>query len=277
MNEELSKPPELKPMTLCDASLDFSPITKWPQGLPAVAVNGLVLAGFQQSLVFDHSIADHDSEKIAELFRSLYFDLSFIEASRLVEKAKDHPNFPIESVLSHLGWNTSEHFFKVVTAVQKLNSDSQTWCAEKKLNPQDLSILLSLNTEVGFAQADLLIQKIKSLRLSKSQGVQALETALELLLMGKSFEDLENTKSEWLEHLKTLRYPQSTTSDQIQQQKMTALPWPGTSHAKWTRQGDRTGVELKLFVSNPTDLKKYLLSLTKVQDLLEQENSGTQH
>jgi hypothetical protein len=49
------------------------------------------------------------------------------------------------------------------------------------------------------------------------------------------------------------------------------------SQAKWARHGNRGGIELKLFVSQPADLKNYLQSLSKVQDLLEKDPTGSKH
>jgi hypothetical protein len=285
MSQWNETPPQLCPMSQCDKCLDFKPITLWPEGLPAVALNSVVLAGFSQDLVFNHQMAVTEKEKIAGLFRSLYFELSFAEMARLIETAKSQSWFPVSEIAQKFGWQPSEQFFQVAQALRTMPVGFQKWAAEKKVSPQDLAPLLSASSiELKFLFHDLL-----QFNLSKSLGIKALELGIELLLMGSKPEDLTSERllsllgknqlpgEAWVDALKQLRYPETFKHDQAIEAKMTALPWPGMSHAKWTRQGDKAGIELKLFVSQPSDLKKYLQSLSRVQDLLEQESSGTKH
>lgn len=287
MNDFSQQTPELCSITQCNKTLQFSPLSPWPQGLPAVAVNQMVFAGFDQKLVFNHQLPlldqpqnSEQQQQIAQLFRSLYFELTFPEMARLIEKASVLEWFPLSLVISSFGWQASEHFFKVAEALRQTPMEFQNWCSEKKLNPQDLSPLLSAKgLDLDGAMQDLIL-----LRLSKSSGAQALELIIELMLMGQTAQSLRadslstntaKTAETWLENLKQLRYPNTFASDQSEQEKMKNLPWPGTSQAKWIRQGDKAGIELKLFVSQPSDLKKYLQSLSHIQDLLSQ--SDTKH
>lgn len=285
MSQWSQTPPALCAMSQCDSGLDFSPQTKWPTGLPAVAVNQVVLAGFSQDVVFNHQINFTEADQISSLFRSLYFELNFAELVRLIEKAKNYSWFPLSSVIAKFGWQPTEHFFQIIEKFKATPAGFQSWCAEKKVAPQDLSPLLSAqNLDLKFLFLDIL-----NLQLSKSMGIKALELGIELMLMGQKPEHLqstfllnfiskEQTQGEaWLDALKQLRYPETYKRDQAEAQKWASLPWPGTSQAKWTRMGDRGGIELKLFVSHPTDLKKYLQSLSRVQDLIEKEQTETQH
>jgi hypothetical protein len=241
--------------------------------LPAVAVNNVVLAGFQQPMVFNHTIDWKDREAIATLFRSLYSDLSFAELASLWEKSESFDWFPFSEIAAKFHFQTSEHFFAVARTLLQTPAGFRRWCAEKKVGPQDLSPLLS-------AKSDLkpLFLKILKLGLSKSQGMQALELGVELLLMGFSPTDLKLAEEDdgslsadaWLEELKRKRYPETFSRDEKAEKQMKSLPWPGSSQARWVRQGDKSGIELKIFVSQPSDLKKYMQSLSKVQNLLEQ-------
>jgi hypothetical protein len=276
-------------MSQCDKELFFYPRVAWPESLPAVAVNQVVLAGFSQDLVFNHQIDPADSEAIARLFRSLYFELSFIEMAKLIQKAAAFAWFPISLIAQKFGWQPNENFFVIAGRVLQTPSGFQAWASEKKLSPQDFAPLLAS------ADADLkyLFHDIVSLNLTRALGVKALELGIELILMGQSAPDLMSEKlmadpareaprdvsvaEAWVQELKRLRYPETFKRDQATEAQMTSLPWPGTSQARWTRQGDRAGVELKLFVSQPSDLKKYLQSLSRVQDLLEKDPSGTKH
>jgi hypothetical protein len=285
MNHVSPKPPQLCSMSQCNKDLFFDPRTPWPDGLPAVAVNQVVLAGFSQGLVFNHQIEFSESDAIARLFRSLYFELSFVEMARLMEKARSVPWLPMELIAQKFGWATSENFLKVAARVLKTPAGFQEWAAEKKFSPLDLTPLLtSEKLELKYLFHDLV-----SLNISRTLGVEALELGIELMNSGHSPADLsiehlvanppaDFTLAEaWVQALRGLRYPESLRREQETEAQMKELPWPGTTQARWTRQGDRAGIELKLFVSNPTDLKKYLQSLSVVQDLLEKESPGTQH
>lgn len=272
-------PPSLCSISQCVTDLQFQTRSHWPESLPAVAVNNVVLAGFNQSMVFNHNIDWKDREAIATLFRSLYSDLSFAELALLWEKSSAFDWFPFQEIAAKFHLQANDHFFAVAKALLLTPVGFQNWCADKKVGPQDLSPLL---IAVG---KDLkpLFMKILSLNLSKSQGTQALELGIELLLMGKSFSDLqmeieeENFSSDksvqaekWIEFLRRTRFPQAFARDNEAQEAMRKLPWPGSSQVRWTRQGDKSGIELKLFVSNPSDLKKHMQSLSRVQDLMDQ-------
>ena len=258
----------------CDISLDFQPISPWPQGLPAVAINQVVIAGFQQDIVFNHTIPATETENVASMFRSVHNEFSFTEMARLIAKAEKQTLLPIELIAQKYGWQANEAFYKIAKAIAATPMGFQNWCSEKKLSPMDLAPLIS----GGYLNLNSLFHDIVAFKLSKSTGTKVLELGIELLLLGKTNDEISaEDPNQWLEKLQTLRYPQSSDRDSAEKDQMISLPWPGMSQAKWTRQGDKTGVELKLFVSQPADLKKYLQSLEKVKDLLENLQSGTQH
>ncbi len=272
-------------MSLCDQGLDFHPRTAWPEGLPAVAANQVVLAGFSQDLVFNHQMDSLETEAIARLFRSLYFELSFVEMAMLIEKAKAYSWFPISLIAQKFHWQANDSFFKTAEQLLKTPKGFLDWAAERKLSPQDFAPLLS----AGGLELKYLFHDIVSQGLSRSLGVKALELGIELLMLNLHPQDLTCEKlvanvprdvsvgEAWIQTLKILRYPETFKRDQLAEAQMTALPWPGTTQARWTRLGDRAGIELKLFVSQPSDLKKYLQSLNKVQDILEKDPTGTKH
>ncbi len=254
-------------------------------GLPAVAINNVVVAGFEQELVFNHQLDPANGDGISQLIRSLYFELTFAELARLLEKSRPHSWFPRAQVVAKFGWQPSDHFEAIAEAFLKTPVGFQSWCAEKKVGPLDLAPLVSAQG----LNLKLLFKDILDLRMSKSIGVKVLELGVELLMMGQSPEDVHSSRlltmipaqipapDTFLEALKQLRYPETYKRDQQTAEKWTSLPWPGTSQAQWTRQGDRGGIELKLFVSQPSDLKKYLQSLSRVQELIEQEAGGMKH
>ena len=272
-------------MSQCDKSLFFAPRTEWPESLPAVAVNQMVLAGFSQDLVFDHQIPVEQSEAIARLFRSLYFELSFVEVARLQSRAKAFAWFPISLIVQKFGWQPDDIFSAIAEQVLKTPEGFQRWAADKKLSPQDLQPLVS----GGSLDLKYLFHEIVSLQMPKALGAKALELAIDLMLMGRTANDIGSEvlvphlpsdlslSEAWVLRLTELRHPELFKQDQEAQAQMASLPWPGTTEARWIRQGERSGIELKLFVSKPSDLKKYLQGLSHVQDLMEKTPSGTKH
>lgn len=267
----------LKDMSQCEISLDFGPLSAWPTGLPAVAINGKVIAGFTQTIVFDHQLEESDSEAIAALFRSLYFDLTAAELARLFVTSKNQSWFPFTTIANRYQLRWNEQTANLAEAMVTLPINFQNFSAEKKWSFADFQPLLSARS---FALSPILLLILQR-NLSRSIGALALELWVELKLLGHNEQALQPSPNEdselWLKRLKTLRYPHSSQKDEEAQNLVNQLPWPGTSKARWIRQGDRAGIELKLFVANPTDLKKYVQSLTGVQDALEKEDPWKKH
>jgi hypothetical protein len=54
----MNRPPDLRPISQCNTKLRFETAAHWPPSLPAIAINGVVIAGFSQDLVFNHQSQD---------------------------------------------------------------------------------------------------------------------------------------------------------------------------------------------------------------------------
>ncbi|MCE3009711.1 MAG: hypothetical protein LW875_03765 [Proteobacteria bacterium] len=236
------------------------------------------IAGFESELVFDYSPGSENLSELIALFKSLYPDLSFAEFGLLMKVVEFQGlpfNFPREALAAQRGWNTNESFWKILKATQELPAGFLKWCAEKKMAPMECSPLL-VAQDLNLSP---LLLFIVHFGFSKSQGSQALEMGIELLLLGKSFADLKldsiqsrDQIESWMSFLRDLRYPQTQTRDREVQAYFKSLPWPGSSQTRWVRQGDKSGLEIKLFVAQPSDLKRYLQSLNKVQEQLEKQD-----
>lgn len=220
-----------------------------------MAVNKLIFAGFSQKLVLNHEMNPSDPEAIAEHFRSLYSELSFAEVARLTKTSREHTWFPLHQIIQKFGWVADSQFFLTAEALLKTPMGFQNWCADRKISPQELAPLLS----AGSLNLKPLFKEILELKLSRSTGALALLNGIQMMLDGTDFSQI------------------STEELLNDENSMTSLPWPGTSEARWVRQGDKTGIELTLFVSQPSDLRKHLQSLNHVQALLERDPSGTKH
>jgi len=267
--------PELRPQltsrTLCRMELNFGPLSHWPASLPGVAVQGVVIAGFEQDLILNHHL-DVDSidgqKQVEEIFMSLYPQLSWGEMARLWKSAETLNWFPIASVLIRRGHKLNSHFTSLAECFLRQPLTFQNLCIHKGWGGNDLAPLQSV------AGLDLrpLLDKITSSQLSKSQGVQALELAIDLLMQGQLPQEIEQDGEAWLKTLRQLRYPMSTEADELQQTQVQALQKvvPSSTQIRWVRQGDKAGLEVRLFLATPKDLLAHSQALPHIQSALEQ-------
>lgn len=142
----------------------------------------------------------------------------------------------------------------------------KTWKEQKKVKSQDLIFTQSLKYNL---QQELFLkvsEQMASLTPSFSDGLGFLEVAADLILMGHTEELLENSSEfvAWADRLKKLRYPQTTQRDELLKKKFEALPWPAGSKIKFERRGDKSGIELKVFISNAPDVTKIVAALERV-------------
>ena len=144
--------------------------------------------------------------------------------------------------------------------------DFKTWKEHKKVKDQDLVFAQILKENLHQELFSSVSEQMASLKPSFSEGLSFLETACELILMGHTESLFENSSefSNWQESLKRLRFPQTTLRDEEQKKKFESLPWPVGAKVKFERRGDRSGVELKVFISNPSDVTKVLAALERV-------------
>ena len=275
------KPPTLCPASECESFLDFAPVAHWPQGLPAVAVGGIILAGFQQELAFNHELSLEEKEEIEKLFCSLYSELSFAELARLWKLSESHVWFPMAEVALHYRVGLNPHFFEVAEVLLQTPPAFQIWCSRRKLHQGDLLPLLATHHFDDHSNAKeglrLALSFIARMEMTRNQGAQALEWLMDLLLDNPTWVELQpdsESAEAWHEKLRRLRFPETEKKDKQSSRQAMRLPWPGSSQVKWTRQGDQSGIEVKLFVSDPTDLQKCVQSFQNVLKELEKKDSN---
>ena len=146
------------------------------------------------------------------------------------------------------------------------NSFTQ-WAADKKVKDSDLHFTSILKSPQHQEIFKILSNQLANLRPSFSEGLSILELVTELILMGHNedlFLNMVNLTS-WLTHLRQLRFPVTTEKDSLLKTKFENLPWPQGAKVKFERRGDRSGAEIKFFVSTSTDLTKLISALERVQ------------
>ena len=146
------------------------------------------------------------------------------------------------------------------------NSFTQ-WATDKKVKDSDLHFTRVLKSPQHQEIFKFLSNQLADLRPSFSEGLSVLELLTELILIGHNEDLFLNTANltSWQTHLRQLRFPMTTEKDSFLKTKFENLPWPQGAKVKFERRGDRSGAEIKFFVSTSTDLTKLISALERVQ------------
>lgn len=261
-----------QPLSHCKKSWDFSPCQPWPQGLPAFCWQTELLTGFERDQGEALDLSEDGS--LLQVFHSVYPKLSLPELARLWNLVKESPLWADQVSelfrLHSLRWN--QELEKTVQLLIQLPMEFQTWCSDKQLGARDLAPLRALDLNL----AEGLWTSLAQCQLSKSQGVQALEWSVDLLLMGKTWQEIQpqagTSGQGWLAQLKTWRFPNTESVDESKKAKTARLPWPARTQGQWLRQGDRGLLEVRLQADSLEDFRKKLSGLAKVEKALAGED-----
>jgi hypothetical protein len=258
---------ELVKFTQCTRNLDFEPTSQLRNNLTPIAFSGELLNGFKhpESAVVLNYLASDTS--LLDLLKSIYEDLSYIEVLCFSLCLERNPQLlgenSIEDFFSAFHLRLDENLKQTNRLVAQLPRHFLNWCAEKKWGPQDFSPLRSL-TE-GIIVLTPYLELLNS-PLSKNDGTLIFELLIELLMMGKDLKPLLLQPTiQWLPILKKERYPLATFQSQKKEEQLRKFSWPLHSQVKWVRKGDKSGVELKLFITHPQDLERSLIKLEQLK------------
>lgn len=269
-----------KKIDSCQRHLDFHPDNPWPDLLPLYCHTDELLCGFQRHSSENENAIHLEHQSLPLCIKTIYPQLSFPELSRLI--AQLSARFPnsthlYNEIWSLYGYHARENLALLAQKIIQLPLDIQRWLSQKKMAPQDLAPFRALD---DLSVLDDYWDELLLANPSKSEGVKWLEMLIELILMDftktqlmPSSSSTENPQSrstaQWLSHLHALRYPLSTQQADQAEQKIRTFSWPPKSEVRWSRRGDRSGVELKFFFSNPQELKINTLRLEKIAQDLE--------
>ena len=265
------------PIANCKSNLNFLPAQIWPDALPPYAFQGELLCGFDLQKGYAINLIGNTP---VDFIKLLHPQLSFFELARLHHKIKKWHNSMdaneskclLESLWSLYGYKLRDSLVQTIDIAVNLPHEVQLFGQQKKWNPQDLSPLRAVSN------LNILNSFWKSLitsSLSKTDATRALELFVELTLMEFPDESINlktnESANDWLKRLHETRYPISTTQDAQAEQLVKKVHWPLRSEARWLRKGDLSGIELKIFFTHPTELKKALIKLDQVNQDLQNE------
>ncbi len=260
--------PTLCPSTLCTRRLDFRPVSPWPKGLPGVAFDGWIVSGFERDLFLNYRWDRKNPQSFTELFTAVHPHLSFAELARLCPMILDCQDINLETLTSYYGYKDKVQFSLVGEKLGQLPIEFQDWASRRRLSPMELAPLISIEVtdDLRTVVAELVQQD-----LTRQEGARTLELAIELILMGQAPAVVQVLKSERpFEKLQQLRNPKSTATDQNAQAWVLDQTWPRQSHIRWVRQGDQSGLEVKMIIRNPQDFEKSKDSLERIRQIFEQ-------
>lgn len=264
--------PQLLPISQCDTKILRSPLTnKEHSHLPGFAINQIVITGFEQNFVLNHDSKNFDEESLALLIGSWLQGISFIEAAQFWRATQPLGWIPQKLVLQNCGFRPNEQWQTLAILALNLPLSFQAWLRDKKVSPQELMVLQSAKNLDLNLFADALVAN----SCSRAMGIQALELFVELRLMNHAESELLPAPGQdpqlWISELRLKRYPQTHKKDQHHRKIVETLAWPKYTEAKWIRQGDQAGLELKLFVTNKAELNRSISSLEQIQNLLKND------
>lgn len=261
----------------CDKRLNFSPDKEWPAALPSIAWQRWQLSGFgrdEESVAID---VGHGQNNLEQTFFSCHQNLSLPELARFYQSARNaHLNLNWPSLFHFYNLHYNDNLSQLLLAVSQTPLTFQKWTSQKDFGPRDLAILKSFPSLQNFTAVLL---RVVELNPTKSQAVQILEWAGELVLMGRSVEgvvplEIKNAEA-WWKWIKSLRFAQTTSRDDEKKKHLLSMPWPSLSQVRWVRQGDEAGLEVRFLVRSAEDLKKKLKGFEHVQQLLDRNTESS--
>jgi hypothetical protein len=265
MNVTPSGPPSLIPASDCKLRIEFLSKTHWPDHLPAIALNQVIIAGSKGKWVFNHQIESQSGCELAETFKNFHPHLSYLELLQIVPQWKAAFNVSVTAFLKayQLDWSDTdselEKFFRTFPA------STQLWLVEKSLSKSELSQIKDLASRAQTITSFCVQQKV-----SKSELTQVLDLCSSINSDQALPQPGDNFRS-WSEKLFSLKYPITQSMDKYFQAKIKTLPWSKNSSAQWLRRGDKSGIEVRFFVTQTNELKNQIHALMKVSELLQED------
>ncbi len=252
----------LVPYQECQKSLDFQPEKPWPKSWPAFAWEKTIMAGFTH---ISQSVLNFtaDTVQFLHLFHTCHPQLNLSELGRIISKWSKQEkklSFSWKDFLTLYGLNQDPDFLiKQLKIFISTPFAFQNWTNKKAIHLNELRILNSLESP---KQIYFLLEWIGKCDVSHSLGLKAMESGVELLLMGFSpneilSPDIQNISPESaIQFIEQKRKPLTFSQDQIKRENLRKIPWPAQVRAEWRRKGDKTGLEIKIWCQNQKELKE---------------------
>lgn len=168
-----------------------------------------------------------------------------------------------ENVCQTYDLRINERLSRVFELILLTPASFQKWVDEKKIAPRDLFPLLAVKDLRG---AEPILLQLARSTLSKTQGAQALEWAIELFLMERPLDEILSNEKNWWSSLRKMRRPRESEQDEKRDRFLKQTPWPSRANGQWLSHTDSPALELKLQARSPRELDQMLEKLKTVVD-----------
>lgn len=260
-------------MTDLRFDLDFKPLYPTPEIFPIFAWHGWALNHFHKPTGNKVAVQDVSHKDLSEILKQIYPTLTFMELTRFyscAQQAKITASWNLIFRAYSYHWN--DRMLKTVDLARALPENFQQWLQAHDASPRDIAPLLSLKANHNLEHV---LTTMVNLNVSRSLGLQILELAVDLQLLGTEIKNILPVASEsadsWVSRLKKLRFPMTETLDAQTEQILQSLPWTKAFSKRWTRMGDRSGLEIKFLALSQEDLRNKVKSL---QEILSQDSQS---
>ena len=205
-------PPKMTLSAHCKNDFNFNPLSHWPQALPAIAINGYLIAGFKQEFCLNHEIEKIDSETISQLFLKFHPQLTIIEIACLWDKSKQHKWFPIDAILKRFSFSISTETTNLLQFINNLPAGFKNWINSSGLDKNSLITLYKM--EPAFRNA--LMYALVSKRCPKNKIKETIQICSYFEKAGTNsnhlkFLDESIHGSDWLTYLHSKLYSEKET------------------------------------------------------------------
>lgn len=256
----------LEKMPQSEIQLQFAPLKPLPEVLPPLFWNNVQLGGFQSK---EPKVFLNSNFALHECIGALYPDLTIPELSRILLHVKTYA-LPLDfaKLMKTYQFHFAEDVENRLIILAQRSSHFQNWCSEKKIGIKDLSALTILPITPDLDRA---LDQIVNWNVGKNEGVSSIELLCECAALDRFVDPAQfKTFYEFLEKLKSVRYPETYKRDQFKNKMRYELPWPVGVQTKLDRQGDRAKIEIKFHVSKAEELEKILTQLNSVAVKMKQ-------
>lgn len=221
----------------------------WPESLPTVRWQKWRLAGLGKGEVVDLS-----TSWLGEALKWCYPNLGIAEIANIVAAIPEQA----ESVCQAYDLRWNERLTQTLRAVLSTPAVFQKWVNEKQLGPRELFPLLAVP---DLKAIEPILEQVGESALSRAQGAQALEYAIECFLMEMPLHAILENRHNWLPHLRRLRRPLEDVDNQTRDAALNHVHLPPQTTLQWLNGTDQPVLEVRLQAKSPTDLLKKLEQL----------------
>lgn len=165
------------------------------------------------------------------------------------------------------------------------------WISERQLSFSELS---PLQLFTSLSPHEEFFNYFAQLKLTRQQGAKAIEWLSEwyhmqpahqekspwtlILPLTEAQSNMQSTAGEqWLENLRSLRFPNTKAQDQKISSDLLARPWPQFAQVQQLRRGDTSGAELRLFFTSSVDFSTKIAKLNLLAEIWKNEKETQSH